>query len=723
MFRRCAISLITGMLLFSQQSLAHKSHMPKALPGQIGQHIQGSDERTSDMDRQTFEYYFEFLTNLAYHCPTELYEQGLELGTEIYNHLGGKEKPVEPADLAHRVQHFYEDLQTRYAVVKLAWDEDSLQLVGSQEPISVAKRIKHYILIEVENRTDQPLSLTASALKKVNWSTFSATIPAGKTRPMITSLFVAGGASPAAVDISLVPDANDSAARTVAIPVTITIPATIKGKLIDSQTSKIWPGRVFVVASDNFYHHGKAYADNSTLSEKQLLQYPPIEKYYKLQCFYSDGTFEIDVPSGPVKIVMERGFEHEVVTEQLDLLPGEVREITLKSSRVIDMKKLGWISGDTHIHWAKNWWSEEEDIELLAMVQRAEDLRFANNLTLRHDMPPVPGFIGPAQFPMGPVPGLCDDKYHIQMAEEYRNNDFYGHLCFLNIKRIVEPISTGTMGGGADAPDYPINKTAILDCHSQGGIVTEAHDLGSQNWNATIDVVHGLADCMDQIHPNNYYMLLDCGFKIPLGNGSDHPARVIGCSRVYVKVDGKFTYQKWINGIRKRSTFTTSGPLIFLTVNNAEIGDELNLSKGDMLSVKAKVFSRYPVGKFQVVSNDGEILKSVEVPGNNAEINLRLPADKSRWFVARCAQKDYYHSLWFPNIAHTSAVYVTVDGEPILKAETLKMFIERGKRYARDVKENAHFANNEQRKEAVGYIEQGVEKFEQLLKQAENLER
>jgi hypothetical protein len=69
---------------------------------------------------------------------------------------------------------------------------------------------------------------------------------------------------------------------------------------------------------------------------------------------------------------------------------------------------------------------------------------------------------------------------------------------------------------------------------------------------------------VDHLEPEDYYQLLDAGFRIPLTNGSDHPARIVGCARAYVKVDNEFSYARWIEGIRKGRTFVTSGPLLFL---------------------------------------------------------------------------------------------------------------------------------------------------------------
>ena len=67
------------------------------------------------------------------------------------------------------------------------------------------------------------------------------------------------------------------------------------------------------------------------------------------------------------------------------------------------------------------------------MVQRAEDVRVVNNLTLRHWNPTQGEWVKPDHAPMGPVPGHESGDYMIWMGEEYRNIPFLGHLNFLNL--------------------------------------------------------------------------------------------------------------------------------------------------------------------------------------------------------------------------------------------------------------------------------------------------
>jgi len=690
------------VFLLTGNMFAHKAHkhLPPSSENPAGKSI--IQNQNVKVNMHTYEYYFNLFLTLAADLPTELQQETINHAGAVFPHIG---KSPGPDGLAENALAFYNKLREKYPVVNVVLRNSGAVLAPNQSPVKLTRGLDRFVLVEVKNETTNSFNLTAAFGTNPGQSAF---LPVGNIRAFALKLKSDKTADKDDAILNLVFKENSF---NIPVPVTISKPAIIRGKLKDTASGKIWPGRVYVKGSDGVYRHAKAYADIKTVSEKQLLQFPG--KNYKLPFFYSDGTFEITVPSGEVEIKLERGFEHEIVHKHLEANPGKTHDIVLESGRFLDMKKRNWISGDTHVHWVKNHWSENEDMDLLRVVQHAEDLRVVNNLTLLHRALPR-AFITPSQFPMGPVPGFCDNDYHVQMAEEYRNQEFYGHLCFLNIKRIILPISTGKGMAGSDAIDYPINKTAILDCRSQGGISTEAHGLGL-NWDVPVNVIHKLTDSLDQSSPPDYYRFLDCGFKLPLSDGSDHPARLAGCARVYVKTDGDFTYEKWIDGIRKCRTFTTSGPLLFLNVNGADIGDEITPKKGETIKIIAKALSRHPIGNFQIISNGGEILCETNVPGREAELSIEIPADKSRWVVARCSPNDNYGAIFGPNVAHTSAIYVTTDGKPVFREEAAQHWAEQMRKHSKDISERAHFANDDQRKEAVGYIDDGVKLFEKLI--------
>ena len=498
----------------------------------------------------------------------------------------------------------------------------------------------------------------------------------------------------------------------VPIPARVMPPAIVRGKLFEEGRKEVWPGRVWVLGPDGQYRFGKAYAAIGTVSEKPVVFRPA---WRKLPFFYSDGTFEVAVPHGKVSITLERGFEHGLTTLELDLKPGETREIGMTGRRLVDMRAQGWVSGDTHVHWAVNAWDENEDPGLLRVVQRAEDVRVVNNLTL-HQWRAKRPFTKPDHAPMGPLQPLCDDEYLVQMGEEFRNDNQYGHINLLNLRELIHPISTGPgSGGDANALDYPINKTIIEQARKQGAVICEAHNLGPFGASAVpIHVALGLCDCLDQLEPAHYYRFLDCGFRIGLGNGSDHPARLVGCCRVYARIQGPFSFSNWVEGLRLGRTFTTSGPLLFLRVNGTQIGDTLNARKGETVRVSAQAVSRKPLGTFEVISNN-IVLKTIRTEKTEHLFEFDLTLDQSRWITARAARGESFDALAGPDIAHTSAIYLVVEDKPVFRPEAAEWWINNIRQHRERVRLTGNFANEQQRREALDFADLGIAHYQGLI--------
>jgi hypothetical protein len=200
----------------------------------------------------------------------------------------------------------------------------------------------------------------------------------------------------------------------------------------------------------------------------------------------------------------------------------------------------------------------------------------------------------------------------------------------------------------------------------------------------------------------------------------------VGSARVYVKVDGPFSYESWIDGLRADRSFVTSGPLLFLTVNGRPVGSKLDVEAGAPLRVEARAVSRDPIGNLQIVSN-GEVVRTLRTDDRDAAIAIDMAADESMWFAARCSPTDNYAAIRTaedyytarPNIAHTSATYVDVAGRPVFDPAAARTLIERMERHAADIAERGNFANDAQRAEAVGHVEEGIRLYRGLLEHHE----
>ncbi|MGL4511802.1 MAG: CehA/McbA family metallohydrolase [Lacipirellulaceae bacterium] len=671
----------------------------------------------SEADRQVAFFTGELLTDLALRRPSASQRQMIDHALAEHRFAKGAPDARPLAELERARDAILRAVRREATTVPVVWTNGGPKLASSP-PIALTAGLRSVVVLMVENQTPRALQVVAAQQGSALGESVAYTVLPQRTQGIAVELLADSPADGSVVSIQI-DDTSDAAKPTsLSAASRVVEPAVIRGTTIDATRNKPWPARVHVLGSDGQLRHGEAFAANETLSRKQLLQFWPVGKHYALPFFYCEGTFEVRVPPGITRLTMERGFEHEVVTKEVTLAAGETRDVTLSSDRFVDMAAEGWVSGDTHVHWVINAWDVDLPLDLLSMVQRAEDLRVANNLTLLQ-RGPSKAFINPQQAPMGAVESHSDDEFHVEMGEEYRNEDLYGHLCFLNLDWLVMPIGTGSIIAGPDALDYPINKTAILACREQGGISVEAHGLGG-NKDVPVNIAHGLTDSIDQIEPDEYYRFLDCGFHLSLTNGSDHPARVLGCARAYVKVDGPFTYEKWIEGIRQCRTFTTSGPLLWLSVNGHGIGDVVDAARGDTVRVTARVAARSPVGVLEVVSN-GVVVASKPIAGRVGEVELDLPIDSSSWVVARCGPVgSVFNAIQEPGVAHTSAVYVNVAGKPRVVPQAAETWIDRMRLHARDIKAKGRFANERQRDEAVAYVEEGIRLYEEIVAEARN---
>src|SRR5207245_8460135 len=112
------------------------------------------------------------------------------------------------------------------------------------------------------------------------------------------------------------------------------------------------------------------------------------------------------------------------------------------------------------------------------------------------------------------------------------------------------------------------------------------------------------------VTPGIWYRLLDCGFRLPAGAGTDAMADYaslrgpVGMNRVYVKTGARPDHSRWLGGLRAGRTFVTNGPLLEFTLGGKQIGDELRLrAAGAAVPLTAGLRSIVPVDDLQDVGN------------------------------------------------------------------------------------------------------------------------
>jgi hypothetical protein len=182
-----------------------------------------------------------------------------------------------------------------------------------------------------------------------------------------------------------------------------------------------------------------------------------------------------------------------------------------------------------------------------------------------------------------------------------------------------------------------------------------------------------------------WYKLLNLGFKLPAGGGTDAttnyaaPIRAqVGADRAYVwTADWPTTSDLLKDGIRKGRTFATNGSLIDFRLGREMIGGELDFDAAQSaVPFTAKLRSIVPVDHLEVVCN-GRVVQSLllDGPKETADIQGEIPIKESGWCVLRAwSEKAEYPVMDNYAYATTSPVYVTIGGKRAYSKEDANYF-------------------------------------------------
>ncbi|MGH9632257.1 MAG: CehA/McbA family metallohydrolase [Bryobacteraceae bacterium] len=426
-----------------------------------------------------------------------------------------------------------------------------------------------------------------------------------------------------------------------------------------------------------------------------------------------------------------RGQEYRLASETVTLQPGRPAEATLKLVRWTDRAQKGYWSADVHIH--ANYTSphhqviEPQDVRLQLS---AEDLNYGNMMVANSGG----AFIHDRQYFEGKPHRLSTDRYFMYWNEENRSSA-YGHMCFLGLKKLVEPFYNG-FRNTPHWEDYPANFTLAQQVFDQNGAVSYAHPGMSPSFEAAsikelpVDLARGQQTAMDVLSNNDenstmemWYRLLNCGFRVAISAGTDSFTNVAdhyiaGGGRVYVQTGGRFDYEAWLDGFRRGRSFASNGPVMTLEVNGKPPGEEVVLQASGEVAVRASVNTQVPLDRVDLIVNGRPV--HTEQAGGKSTIDLqtRVPVHESSWIALRALGPR--HRLIMNDtmaFAHTSPVYVSVGGRPVRVADDLRFYREWVERLIARTEKSPRFATPERRQEVLALFKKALAWYETAAKQ------
>ncbi len=484
-----------------------------------------------------------------------------------------------------------------------------------------------------------------------------------------------------------------------------------------------------------------------TFSRDQVAEEQDVVLAENRRFAYVDGEFEIDLPTGSIRVEVVKGFQHVFIDDTVMIHGIEGQELHFPLEKVYDLPEKGWYSGDVHVHHIN------PTSALLEM--KAEDLNICNIL--------ISDFTKDHQLFRGDIEPISDSLHIVFLGQEYRE-DQLGHVNLLNLREgLVQPAREKR------AHQYPLNLSASDFVHNQGGHISWAHFAAWPGLEGPLGLVLQKVDAVellctiDPFHPpifassvvpelpmnsglRLWYRLLNCGLEIPITAGTDKMGNLVtvGANRVYAKVDGKLDYQGWIHALNAGRTFVSNSPFITLSVNGAEIGSHLHVDQGDSVRIRAAVWSQLPVDRLEIVSS-GELVEAVVIPrgAGFAEIDLNLPIAESSWIAARSyrTRGDYLRrglslttrrnlspyqtefNRYFGTLraeapfAHTSPVYVHLGKNPVYRSDDVQYFIKYLRNVIEWLEKEGDFPSESSKLEVKAKFEEGINAFRDLGKQ------
>lgn len=496
--------------------------------------------------------------------------------------------------------------------------------------------------------------------------------PVGRLTVIVTE----GGGSSSSMD------ARHPASELVERPAVETSrPRQVTGRVVPARVAVTGPdGRGF--APDEAWRHADDMFDRS-------------ERKFEYSYFHTPGRSELTVPAGEATVEVTRGLEFRPVRRTVRVPAGGSATAEIVLERLADLRAQGWQSGDLHVH--MNYGGAYRNTpERLAFQARAEDLHVVENLIVNKEqrIPDIGYFTGRPD----PVSGPDLILFH---GQEFHTS-FWGHTGLLGLhEHVLLPDYAGYVNTAA-ASLFPDNATVADLTRAQHGLMGYVHpfdppapdpfDRSRRLTHALpVDVALGKADYLEVVGFSDHlvtaevwYRLLNCGFRLPAGAGTDAMANFaslrgpVGMGRVFVKTGPELTYGAWLDGIRKGQTFVTNGPLVQLTVEGREPGGAVELPAGrHRLRVQARLRSIVPVDRLELVAN-GRVIATLPLDGDRtaADVEHALEIDTSAWITLRAWNESSRHPVLdiYP-FATTSPVYVTVGGEPVRSREDADYFI------------------------------------------------
>jgi len=297
---------------------------------------------------------------------------------------------------------------------------------------------------------------------------------------------------------------------------------------------------------------------------------------------------------------------------------------------------------------------------------------------------------------------------------------------------------------GTDDP--PLQK-GLRQARGEGATVVWCHNsFGLEdipNWfSGTVDAQNIFDGGSHDSYKKTFYRYLNVGLRVPFSTGTDW--FIYDFSRVYVKMDGVLTPERWLSALRKGRSYITNGPLMELRCGKYDIGDIIAIDKPQKFVFRGSVRSRNDFRMLQMIYN-GKVVSEAssrhfrERPKTDsggyyeAVLDWTLKADQPGWVALRVnsgfttlpatapvVQKgkgvnEFGQGLF----GHTSPIYIDYTGKRVFKPGTAKALVNEMESSMDEILNRSKFVGDTEKMQVSRVYEKGIEALERRLEAGE----
>lgn len=422
------------------------------------------------------------------------------------------------------------------------------------------------------------------------------------------------------------------------------------------------------------------------------------ERAFERHYVYVSENDDFVAPAGRLTFEVSKGPGYKLEKSNVDVVAGGTNEVRVMMHRLPTPWKAPerWSSGDLHVHMNYGG-TYQNDPTWLHVIADGEGVDFVNNLTVNKEQrfPDI-------EFVDFNVNFEDERGSAIVQGQEFHTS-YWGHRGILDLKQHLLLPGYAGYPNTAAASLYPMNADVYDMAHDQGALVGAVHPFDEVpdpfakpalriTDELPVDAALGKLDYMEIVgfsdHKSTaavWYKLLNLGFRLPAGGGTDATTNYaapirgqVGFDRVYVWTPvWPVSVETWLQELKQGRSFATNGPLVQLTLGGEMVGDELRFDTAQTaVPFTATLRSFVPVDHLEVVCN-GEVAQEIKLEGtrDSADASGAIPLNQSGWCVLRAwSEKAEYPVMDKYAYATTSPVYVNIGGKRAYSKEDADYF-------------------------------------------------